>query len=785
LLTLDAIFTAPFGRPFRLGLHEMVRDTQQKQRIKHEKLIRKFDKQCKMEEAAAVYGFKSDVDLGLLDIKVPTLPCIAAPNEPEKDFLAIPTAKPQPPRKLANGRSESKSGLPLMPNGEELGSPNAQLMDRRTSSNRREKRRGDRSGVLSGGLRSNGHPVRAGRRRKDYMLETRGSDLSLSQADLDARQLPPTLEDFLARSDDQLLFITASDLLSNWEIVSDVMASAGFFMSHEACKERHQSIETTIKRHQSQLIRSGEQGSMDDILLKQLRTTEVREGIRKRIPDPLAAKYAQYTSNAHRKRIQKLKNQPREEGAPTAHVSQRKLSEEVLKTMGGRVGNPKESWTRAQKQNVARSLATKLGHTQITAAKAAARQNFNRMNVGGTNSMNSSSQPMMTSHGVTFDPQKRIQTSQQGQMHLTETLTEPGAWPGNGFMGNVAPGSHVQSPWMPSHPPGLPPLQSLVGAAKAQGQTAFPGNSLMSLRPGFNTRGAMPQHIVGNIQPTPQDQQGAIRAPRTVRPVTQNPLSCGNYTSQQQTSQSTQQFMAQLLSKFHGNTNLLQQYIQNGSMRPDERLMLNRAVQDNRRFSSGSGSSRIVQSPTGPQVISSGTAMRKTQTPMTSTGEQFSASHNMVAAMATPHPPVLEHPVQFNPRTPSTPVREYLDPSVMPPSRHPARPRTQMTPFGFDHGLEGGMVEGMNPAAASQLELHQDLSSNTVDVRHALHGMGEDRTQILDGHQGLQQTQMGAGNYPEIAPDGTGGGGYRNDPRTISTRQLSPYTRLAQRPHGP
>eukprot|EP00210_Caulerpa_lentillifera_P004757 g4541.t1 len=791
--TKDEVFTAPFNRQFLRGLQDMVRERHKKKFIKHEKLLRKFQHQCELEESAVVYGFKSDVNLGLLDIKVPTLPCIAAPNEPEKDFLAIPSAKPNSLRKLQPNRATSKTGVPMiLNNNEDLTSPSAQLLDRRAN-NRRNKRCADRSGVLASGrlVQSTSHPGRGGRRRKDYLLETRGSDLSLSQADLDGRQMPPTIDDFLARGDDQLLFITSAELYSNWDIVSDVMASAGFFMSPEACKERHLSIETTIKRHQSQLIRSGEQGSMDDMLLKQLRTTEVKEGIRKRIPDPLAAKYAQHTSTVHRKRIQKLKNQTKDEGPPQAHVSQRKLSDEVLKTMGGRVGNPKESWTKAQKQNVARSLATKYGHNQIAAAKAAARQNLSRLNIGG--STGAASQPTMASPGTPFEPPKRIQSpQQQGQMHLNESLTDPNGWCGNGLVGTAPQtGGHVQNSWMNSPAQGLPPLQGLMGPVKASG-SAFPGGPVIpSFRPGFNPRGPVPQHLMG-MQPPRQEQQvggrGGLRGMSSVRPMVQGPLNPGSYNPQQQqqqqqqqsTQQSTHQFMSQLLSKFQGNTALLQQYIQSGQMRPEERFMLNQALQNSRQ-PQVNVSNRVPPTPAGPQVISSGTGNRKPH-PMTSTGEQFNASHNMATLM--PSPPVLEHPSQFNPRTPSTPVREYLNPSVMASARHPNRPRTQHTAFPYDHSMEGGM-ESMNPVV-SQMELRQDMSSNTVDVHRALHGVTEDRNgPILDAHQGLQQNQMTTGNYPEMTQEGAG---YHGNPRGgggMPSCQLPSYTRLTQRPHGP
>lgn len=226
-------------------------------------------------------------------------------------------------------------------------------------------------------------------------------------------------------------------------------------------------------------------------------------------------------------------------GPPSYHISQIKLSENVVKAMGGRLATPKESWTKVHNQNVARQMAVEFRKRQIDAAEVAARQIAVRA---------AASQPPING-GTSLEAQQKYRTAQQpGSVQLAVSLGDPGPWGQQGgiqaaFMRSVSGGSmngapvpgQVQTPWIP--PPadslkGMPTLPNFV--AKGQGQPVMEGPSIMPpLRPGLNLGPVMPQHLVGGVSQIPPDQPMPGR-PRVMRPPQhQMPMPAG-YTHQNQ-----------------------------------------------------------------------------------------------------------------------------------------------------------------------------------------------------------------------------------------------------------
>ena len=266
-----------------------------------------------MEELAAIYGFNAEEGFGLLNIKVPTQPCVAAPNEVEKDVYMLSPPKPVPSRRTPRPKSRPQA-LQEMQDSEEMVGNGGALLSHPTSqpkSNRKHRPHPQTAVSEMAGPRP---PRNGGRHQGDWNSArvVPGSDISISQPELEPKQKTPTINDFLAKNEDRLLFFASNELQENWQIVSDVMASAGIYMSPEACCERLKSIENNITQEQSHLLRpraqggTSAQGFSEDILLKQLRI-EAKDVLRKSIPENMAAKLTPLTCSVHKKRCLRMK----------------------------------------------------------------------------------------------------------------------------------------------------------------------------------------------------------------------------------------------------------------------------------------------------------------------------------------------------------------------------------------------------------------------------------------------------------------------------------------------
>ena len=230
-------------------------------------------------------------------------------------------------------------------------------------------------------------------------------------------------------------------------------------------------------------------------------------------------------------------------GAPNYHISQRKLSDDVIKAMGGRLSSPRESWTEAHSRNVARHLAVEFRRRQLDAADVAARQRMWKA---------TATQPVANGAASIESSQKY---QHQGPMQLAASLAEPSAWvsptgipPGlvNAASLNGAAPGNMQTPWIP--PPqadvlkGINQLPNIVGAAKAHGQPVMDQSALMApMRPG-GFRNVMPQ--LASIPRHSAEAQMQGRAARNMRtPHHQMPVAAAAYGHPQH---STQQHMEQV-----------------------------------------------------------------------------------------------------------------------------------------------------------------------------------------------------------------------------------------------
>lgn len=241
---------------------------------------------------AAVFGFEPDEGSSLLNIKIPTQPCVPAPDEEEKDVY------PLSPIKSINERRSTKLKPPRqsIPSIEPNGIP-YRMNEDKTTTTLEPNDEGVRNVQSDPNTRTCVH------RSRDWM--------PISSPDKGTSKDPNKINDFMARIDDQLLFFAAGELSLNWEIVSDVMASAGIFMTPEACKDRFRFIKEHISKTQSHLLRlkspeAFPSGGMEDMLFRDLKN-RAKDVLKKGIPEMLAARYTVPTANAHKDRCMKLR----------------------------------------------------------------------------------------------------------------------------------------------------------------------------------------------------------------------------------------------------------------------------------------------------------------------------------------------------------------------------------------------------------------------------------------------------------------------------------------------
>ena len=216
-------------------------------------------------------------------------------------------------------------------------------------------------------------------------------------------------------------------------------------------------------------------------------------------------------------------------GAPNYHISQRKLSDDVIKAMGGRLPSPRESWTEAHSRNVARHLAIEFRKRQLDAADVATRQRIQKA---------SATQPVANG-AASMEPSHKYQ---QGSMQLASSLAEPSAWvsptgisPGMvnaASLNGAAPGHMQTPPWIPPQADvlkGINQLPNIVGAAKAHGQPVMDQSVLMApIRPGGGFRSVVPQ--LTSIPRHSAEGQMQGRTTRSIRtPHHQMPVAAAAY----------------------------------------------------------------------------------------------------------------------------------------------------------------------------------------------------------------------------------------------------------------
>ena len=265
-----------------------------------------------MEELAAIYGFEPNEEFSLLNIKIPTLSCVVAPNEVEKDYYLMSPPKSVTGRRPSRSKLRTPAVQPMLEPEEMLGNVGSNALPARTPRPPTDKRQHkmDRPGKAHGVTPN--PPSRNNRRRE--MTDHRGvheSDISNSQPELDAGQVPPTISDLLARNEDQMLFFACYEFQWNYSMVSDFLATAGIYKSPEACHERMKAIENIIGQAQTHMMcprgqGSSSQGAVDDSLMRRLKH-RVKESVKNSIPEMLAGKFIQHTSTAHKKRCLKMK----------------------------------------------------------------------------------------------------------------------------------------------------------------------------------------------------------------------------------------------------------------------------------------------------------------------------------------------------------------------------------------------------------------------------------------------------------------------------------------------
>ena len=155
-----------------------------------------------MEELAAIYGFEPNEEFSLLNIKIPTLSCVVAPNEVEKDYYLMSPPKSVTGRHTARRpKSRTPAGQHVSETEEIVGNVGSNALPPRTPRPSTGNRLKDRPGKAHGVITPN-PPPRNNRRREmpDHRGGVHGSDISNSQPDLDAGQVPPTISDLLART---------------------------------------------------------------------------------------------------------------------------------------------------------------------------------------------------------------------------------------------------------------------------------------------------------------------------------------------------------------------------------------------------------------------------------------------------------------------------------------------------------------------------------------------------------------------------------------------------------
>lgn len=219
--------------------------------------------------------------------------------------------------------------------------------------------------------------------------------------------------------------------------------------------------------------------------------------------------------------------------APTCHISQKKLSDVVVKHLGGRLATPKESWNKVRSQNMARHLAERSMQQRLDAAEVAAHQN--RLRTAPSNPSSNGNLPSMES--------QKISSASQGQPQLTPNLgdvaanpwtQQPNVLPGyvqnGGSIGPPNP-SQMMPPWFT--PPAevynkYSPLPSFAGTS--QSQSPLERSSMSQVRPGYGGR-LKPTHLTNPLQVSP-DQMMTARGTRGLY-STQSQLSMNPHYVQQ------------------------------------------------------------------------------------------------------------------------------------------------------------------------------------------------------------------------------------------------------------
>lgn len=316
--------------------------------------------------------------------------------------------------------------------------------------------------------------------------ESTGVDSDSPSLEAHQNSLLRTLDHYLFNSQDQMLCVTLFELGPNWELVSDVMASVGVYLSPANCKKQHQLYHQLVTR----------EGRLADLPTRNWITREVIEEVQRNVVDSNTEKYVRQISMFHRRRCEKLRAlYPREEPL-MARVAQNELRKD---TIGGRLMNPTEAFTKARKQIVPPSIVLK-PYRHTTEFKGSSSSNDNLMKT--------------PQNSKALEVAENLQNQQPlpRQLNLFSDFSDVEAtgWHGNGSVSSLGvPSVESDNSSGLGQKPEMSELhntEDLANSPSTQGNDNFDGTSLIPLNSDFSFDASV-LHCLEDLPGTLQFQQ--------------------------------------------------------------------------------------------------------------------------------------------------------------------------------------------------------------------------------------------------------------------------------------